>query len=168
MKYAPLGLLAGILLFLSACDSGDPINQPRPEDVAGTYRFDELRFVPRASATAPANVMARLDSSNTYIGLSSGGNFVLHYRFTGENDFLVSGDFEVRATTVRLRGLSQHRDQYQRLLLEPDLTLNRDPDNGRVLTARISREVDLEAYDPEAYSGLRNVPGEMHIRLVRQ
>ncbi len=167
MKHAlPLLILA--LAVLTGCDSGDPINQPTPSDVAGTYRFDELRFVPNASATQPANVLSRLTQPATSLSLSSGGNFVLMYSFVGENDFIVSGDFEVRATTVRIRGLSQHRDQYQRLLLEPDFTLNRDPENPRVLTARISRNVDLQAYDREAYAGLTDVPGELHVRLVRQ
>lgn len=156
-----------VLLVMMGCDSGDPINQPRPADVAGTYVFQELRFVPNASATQPADVGSRL-TTGTSLGLSSGGNFVLMYTFVGEDDYIVSGDFEVRATTVRIRGSSQQRDQYQRLLLEPDFTLQRDPDNPRVLTARISRSVDLEAYDRDAYQGLDNVPGELHIRLVRQ
>ncbi len=166
MKHLFYLLVVGVLL-LAGCDSGDPINQPQPADVAGTYRFEELRFVPSASATRPADVKSRLEQ-NTSLSLSSGGNFVLMYTFSGEPDYIVSGDFDVRATTVRIRGSSQHRDQYQRLLLEPDFTLNRDPDNPLELWARISRNVDLQAYDREAYEGLTNVPGHLHIRLVRQ
>lgn len=161
-------ILASVLFALSGCDSGDPINQPTPADVAGTYRFEELRFVPDAAATQPADVLSRLNPAQTSLGLSSGGNFVLMYSFTGEQDFIVSGDFDVRSTTVRIRGLSQHRQQYQRLLLEPDFTLNRDPDNPHVLTARISRNVDLQAFDRDSYSGLTDVPGQLHIRLNRQ
>lgn len=169
MKHGFHLLLAIATLFLiHACDSGDPINQPTPADVAGTYRFEELRFVPNAAATQPADVLSRLNGEQTSLGLSSGGNFVLMYSFVDEQDYIVSGDFEVRATTVRIRGLSQHRDQYQRLLLEPDFTLNRDADNPNVLTARITRNVDLQAFDRDAYSGLTDVPGELHIRLVRQ
>src|SRR5690554_1092720 len=52
-------ILASVLFALSGCDSGDPINQPTPADVAGTYRFEELRFVPDAAATQPADVLSR-------------------------------------------------------------------------------------------------------------
>jgi hypothetical protein len=156
------------LAAIVGCDSGDPINEPRPSDVAGTYTFAELRFVPDAAATQPADVRARMNTGISSLGLSSGGNFVLRYEFTGQSEFIVSGDFDVRATTVRVRGRAADRQHYQRLLLDNEFTLNRDPANPNVLTSQIQQRVNLEAFDNVAYRGLTDVPGRLHVRLVRQ
>jgi hypothetical protein len=169
MVYRFTSILAlALLVILSGCDSGDPINEPRPADVAGTYSFAELRFVPDASATQPADVRARMNTAVSNLGLSSGGNFVLRYEFVGDSEYIISGDFDVRATTVRVRGRAADRSHYQRLLLDNEFTLNRDAANPTQLSAQIQQRVNLEAFDQAAYRGLTDVPGRLHIRLERE
>jgi hypothetical protein len=162
-----LTLLVTTLVF-AGCDSGDPINEPRPADVAGSYDIAELRFVPNATNLSPADVGALLNTEISSVLLSSGGNYVLRYQFLGGDEFFVAGNFDVRATTVRFRGSANDRTHYQRLLLDNEFTLNRDPANPALLHAQIERRVNLQEFDRQRYDGLTDVPGRLHIRLIRE
>lgn len=167
VRFSFLAIVAAVLIF-TGCDGGDPINEPRPADVAGSYTIEELRFVPDATATSPADVRERLNTEITSLLLSSGGNFLLRYQFIEGDEYFVSGDFDVRATNVRIRGRAVDRPRYQELLLDNEFVLNRDPANPNVLANQVQQRVNLQEFDRERYQGLTDVPGRLHIRLVRQ
>lgn len=159
--------LSGLIAF-TGCDSGDPIDAPKPADVAGTYGFTELTFQPTAAGVAPANVLDSLDALNTDLRLSSGGNFILSYQFKGAQEFFLSGDFDVSASTVKIKGDRNDRGEFNKLLLDNEFTLRRSETASGVLTAEIQKSVNLAAYAPTKYAGLTSVPGTLRLRLVRR
>lgn len=170
--YSPLlPSLVALLFLLAACDSGDPIDEPEPADVAGTYRFTELAFQPEAAGVAPANVRDTLDTSATSLQLTPEGDFLLQYQFkgTGPNrgPYFVIGSFGVSDRAVRLEASRESAANLQRLLLSNELSLRRSEEAPGVLFASIERTANLEAYDPAKYAGLRSVPGTLQVRLVR-
>ena len=160
--------LAALLVFLAlgqaACDSGDPIDAPGPEDVAAIYDFTALSFTPQAQAVQPVNLLDSLDLTDTNLRLGSSGNFILTYQFLGGGPFFLTGDFSVTEQTVRIEGRGEDRDDYRLLFLEEDFTLRRTAGLG-TLSADIVKNVNLQEYDPDKYAGLTSVPGTLRLRL---
>lgn len=159
-------ILVGLLL-LSACDSGDPIDEPSPADVAGTYQFTRFEFVPSAAGVLqPISVLDTLNRAATSLELTSGGDFVLSYQFEGGQKHLLTGVFDVSADQVDLDGRRDDRDSYQQLLLSDDLSLERNVPEQNVLTASIQKTINPAAFS-DRYQGIESASGTLYIRLVR-
>ncbi len=161
-----LPLLLGLLVLTAGCDSGDPIDEPDPTEVAGTYRFTQFVFEPDATAITPANVLARLDSAGTSLRLTNTRSFLLTYEFESNDLSFIIGNFDLTAGTVRLNGSGENPADYQRILLDQQFTLQRNANQPGVLTASIQKRVNLQAYNPQLYAGLESVPGTLRMRLV--
>lgn len=154
-----------VVLF-GGCDSGDPVDQPEPEDVAGVYHFTEYTFQPSGTAFQPIVVLDTLDNEETNLWLSSDGDFILFYRFVSGQLYFPSGNFEVRARAVSLSGSDEDADRFTRLLLDRNFTLRRDPDQPDVLTAEIPKTIDPSAFS-DRYAGVESMSGTLRLRLER-
>lgn len=172
-RHLPLSWLRGIVpalllvLFFGGCDSGDPLDETGPEAVAGSYTFAAWTFQPTAPGVVQANVLSRLDASDTYLRLAAGGSFILNYRFENEAERILSGTFDVTTTTVRLRFRAEDADELGRLLLSQSVPLSRQgPTGGGRLEAAISQSVNLQAYAPTVYPGLTSVAGTLRLQLT--
>ena len=165
-------LIFPILLFgavaLSACDSGDPIDEPEPADVAGRYNFTQFTFQPNSQAVLPINVLDTLVLDQSHLDLSSGGNFILAYEFIQGDQFFLGGDFRVTATSVRISGSEDDRSDFNRLLLTEEFTLRRDADNTGVLTAEIPRTISDPGDYFDLYEGIESISGTLRMRLVKE
>jgi hypothetical protein len=165
-RFAPL-LAALLLASTAACDSGDPVDEtgPEPVDVAGIYALTELTFRPTAQGVAPADVLATLDTSRTQLWLAGNGTFIFFYQFRGGAPYFLLGDFAVTAASVRLQGDDALRADYERILLDVDLVLDRDEDDADVLSSEVVKPVNLEAFDAERYASLTSVGGTLRLRF---
>jgi hypothetical protein len=156
--------LAALALF-AGCDtnnSGGFVN-----DLAGTYAFTELRFVPSASAIDPANVLARLDTALTDVEVDSEGRAFFFLRESGTT--LIAETF-VTATSSSATFRARTATDIERLVryLLPSV-LRVDHDGGvNALNGSPSLRVNLQAFDPQAYQGLTDVPGTLFVRLERR
>lgn len=165
-----LGLLSVALLcvlVLGACDSGDPIDEPEPRDVAGRYSFTEFIFQPSSSLVQPINVLDTLVVGRTHLDLSSGGNFIFAYEFMNGDQFFLSGNFAVTANSVRIDGDREHRSSYNKLLLNEDFTLRRSSDTPGVLIAEVPQTIDPATFS-DRYEGIGSLSGTLRLRLVKQ
>src|SRR5690606_8850368 len=105
---------------------------------------------PTGAAIAPADVLARLDSTRTQLLLSGNDSYFLFYQFRGGPFYTLLGEYEVTSQRIRLHGDPADREDYLRILLEEEFTLQRSGEPG-VLTANIQKSVNLEAFDPQQY-----------------
>lgn len=136
-----------------------------PEQVAGTYRVVEFRFVPNASAIATADVLDELDSDDTYLELLTGGVGQFNLRAEGERASLQPGTFGIGGNNVTFRFTGGDRDTREALLLPNRVTFSAS--GSGTLIAEEEATVDLEAFDGRRYAGLENVEGVLRMRLVR-
>lgn len=162
LSVALLGLLA-----VGACDSGDPIDEPEPRDVAGRYTFSQFVFEPNSAAVQPINVLDTLVVSRTHVDLSSDGIFFFTYEIEGGDLFFLGGNFSVTASAVRIDGVRDQRASYNRILLDEDFTLRRNADTPGVLTAEVPKTIDPSAYS-DRYEGIGSITGILRLRLVKQ
>lgn len=160
-------LLALLCFALSACDSGDPIDEPHPRDVAGQYEFSEFTFEPTGTAFQPINVLDTLVQAETNLRLSSGGQFILSYQFENGDVFFPAGRFSVTARTVTLNFDDSYRGQVEELLLSDEMTLRRSEDAEDVLTAEIPKTINPSEFS-ERYEGVTSMSGALRLRLVQQ
>lgn len=163
-------LLLG-LVFVTGCDTTDPVAPADPADVAGVYDIVTFRFTPAAQAIASANVLDKLVAEETFFELldtQRGGQFQLRYRRTGELADIINGDFTVDANRVSMTVREEDRPSLANLLLDAQITLNRE--SVDTLVRSVTKDVNLEQYDPEQYggAGLTNVRGTLELRLVRR
>lgn len=164
------GLLSAALfsmVVLGACDSGDPIDEPEPRDVAGRYSFTQFVFQPNSALVQPINVLDTLVVGRTHLDLSSGGNFIFAYEFVQGDQFFLGGDFGVTANAVRIDGIREQRSSYNKLLLDEDFTLRRSSDTPGVLTAEIPKTIDPVTFS-DRYEGIGSLAGTLRLRLVKQ
>ena len=161
----PVVLLLAGLLSVAACDSGDPIDEPDPAEVAGTYQFTEFSFDPEAPILPTFNLLAdTLVASATRLELFDGGAYVLTYQLEGGTRQPLSGNFRLTDDEVRLRGDEDDEDAYENMLLPRSFNLERSGEN--VLTADLNRTVDLADYS-DRYSGIGDdIDGTLHMRLT--
>ncbi len=160
--------VALVLAALSGCDSNGSTNALR--DLDGTYTVGELIFDPTAGSLADANAAARLDANATTFDVFAG---------SGTARFVVSRDgirselpFDATATRGRVtftsRAGTSSDAEFAALLLPRQFSLTYDPASPRTLTGTIGlQNVNLEAFDPSQYQGLRAVSGTLRIRLER-
>ncbi|MCH8557410.1 MAG: hypothetical protein LAT84_06310 [Balneolia bacterium] len=138
-----------------------------PEEVAGTYDFDRFEFVPSASAIQPAVVLDTLVAENTFLRLTSGGQFLLNYQFQNGPESLISGNFSVSANRVELQPSAGSEARLTSLLLEAPILLTRVPVSGQSrdsFNMENSQTVDLSVYSGR-YEGLPPVPGILFLDL---
>ncbi len=167
LRFGILSIALLSMVVLGACDSGDPIDEPEPRDVAGRYNFTQFVFQPSSAAVEAINVLDTLVVGRTHLDLSSGGNFIFAYEFVAGDQFFLSGDFRVTANAVRIDGARDHRASYNRLLLDEDFTLRRNDDAPGVLTAEIPKTIDPAAFS-DRYEGINSLSGTLSIRLVKE
>ncbi len=163
---AILPLLGFCLLVLAACDSGNALDQSGPEEVAGTYRFTQFEFVPTATVLPAANVLDTLTAAATSVRLTNGGDFVFSYQLRGGLEQVLSGSYDVTATRVRLTGQESDAAKYGSLLLDRSLSFERSTTNPDVLTAQVSKTINLAAFS-NRYQGIGDVQGTLRLRLER-
>lgn len=153
------------IVVLGACDSGDPIDEPEPRDVAGRYIFTEFSFQPNSSAVEPINVLDTLEVTNSTVDLSSDGIFYFAFKFIEGDQYFVSGQFGVTAAAVRIDGDRERRVTFNKLLLDEDFTLQRASEG--VLTAEIPKTIDPAIFS-DRYQGINSLTGTLRLRLARQ
>lgn len=162
-RCAPLALLIALLAF-AGCDTNNP--NTALSELQGVYDFEELRFVSETPALRPANVMERLDASQSSVEVFAEGPALLRFDL---GNGLRRADLEASASRSRLTLTARTRgdqEAVRRLLMPASLTLTREGD--RTLTAEISRtDVDLEAYDSEFYAGQDSEDGVLYVTLRR-
>lgn len=160
-RTGPLLVLAAVLLVaLAACDSGGP--DPDPADVAGIYTFEQLTFDITAPGFPDVSVLDTLQAAQLI--LRNSGFFYLEYQFKDDDeDVVAAGTFSVTDDRVRLNAEEADAPFFTDILLPPELALTRE---GNVLTATVTRTVDLEEFNPEQYPGLESVRGTLRIRLT--
>lgn len=160
--------IASVVTFLiSGCDSGDPVDRPDPSDVAGRYSFTEFIFRPTSPAVQPINVLDTLNAGRTHLDLSSAGNFILRYEFVGGGEYFLNGTFTVTERAVRIEGLREHREFYNRVLLAEQFLLRRDETAPGILTAEVPLTVNPASFS-DRYVGITQLEGELHLRLEEQ
>lgn len=160
-----LALAVAAAVSLSACDSGDAIDDPTPADVAGLYDFAAFRFTPQATALPAVSVTDTLVAGDSFVRLFDGGQLTLEFRRQGGVARFVPGTFEVRRREVRMTFAGGNEETLGRLLLPQTLTFTR-ADDGLAASAPLT--ANLEGYDPQRYGGgtFRAVPGTLTVRLV--
>ena len=161
-------LLAVVLAFaaFTGCDSNNP---GRDLDlVDGVYELEELSFDPETQALPTADVAAQIDREGTTLeifGRDAEALFrIRDDRGTGRVDLEVGaarGRASFEATT------EDDIDDLADIFLPAQFTLNYD-DNASVLSSSFSQSgVNLEAFDPDQYRGLRSVRGTVTVRFRR-
>ena len=150
------------MVALAACDNGEAVDPPTPADVAGTYDFTALRFVPTSSGVSPVNVLDTLVTAESFVRILDGGQAQLEFRRKGGAARFVAGEVEVRARQVRLTFDGGNDDALARLVLPRTLTLDRE---GASLTTTTDFTANLEGYDASRYGGLPPVPGRLTVGL---
>lgn len=162
-----LPLLIVAALVASGCDSGDPVDELGPEDVAGTYTANQFLFNPEASALSNVNVTTRLEPNTLKLRLFGDGQYTLEYQFKGGPLSLASGNFRVSGSEITIESDRSDRDRHARLLLSNETTFVRAVGSTTTLTAAVEKSVNLEEFD-SAFAGLDSVPGALQIQLVLQ
>ncbi len=157
--------LAGIAL-LAGCDTNN--GGGVLGDLAGSYAFAELRFVPSASAIDPANVIARLDTSRTRVEVASDGDSFFFMEEPDGTRRIVRASATATSTTVRFRATTAGDvATFLRYLLPSIVELSHDG-GVTVMNGSIPVRANLQVFDPQAYQGLTDVAGTLFIRLERR
>ncbi len=162
-------LIIFIVLLATAfgCSKDNPVNV-LPDEVAGTYDFNRYEFVPTASAIDPANVLDTLVVENSFLRLTSGGQFLLNYQFVNGPESLISGNFSISANRVELQAAAGSESRLTALLLESPIRLNRVSVSNQTrdgLEMENSQTVDLSNFS-NRYEGLPPVPGTLFLSLT--
>jgi hypothetical protein len=157
--------LAGVAL-LAGCDTNN--GGGILGDLAGSYAFAELRFVPSASAIQPADVIARLDTSDTRVEVASDGDSFFFMEEPDGTRRIVRANASATSTTVTFRATeSGDVTTFLRYLLPSVIQLSHDG-GVAVMSGSPSVRANLQQFDPQAYQGLTDVPGTLFIRLERR
>lgn len=161
-----LACLALVLAALAGCDSNSSTSALR--DLDGTYTVAQLLFDPGAASLADADVGARLDAQTSF-DIFSGNSTVLFTISRGGARSLSTLDAAATRGRATFTARAGSEDELAELLLPRTFTLSFDPASSRTLTGEIAlTNVNLEAFDPAQYSGLRAVNGTLRIRLDRR
>lgn len=157
-----------VLLVFTACGKDNPVNV-QPGVIAGDYIFTEFQFTPDAAALQTANVLDSLVAAETYLRLTSGGQFILNYRYKGSIEAIISGDFTATASSVTLKAASGSDARLSSLLLSSPIVLVRLGETGsnEALTSTSTKTVNLASYSSH-YAGVPPVRGVLTLSLTRK
>ena len=162
-----LSAAAGTLV-LTGCDSGDPSGGADFDEVAGFYRFTEYTFDPDAQAIPPINVLDTLNTDQTELLLTSDGEFQLTIRFVNGGLYRADGTYSVSSAAVNVRGNSDDAADFERVLLDREFTLRRDPAQDDILRADISsKRINPSAFS-DRYAGVQEMIGTLRIQAQRR
>jgi hypothetical protein len=157
--------LAGVALF-AGCDTNN--SGGVLANLAGSYAFAELRFVPTASAIQPADVIARLDTADTRLEVASDGDSFFFFEEPDNTRSIVRASTSATSTSVTFRATTTSDVQnLVRYLLPSTLRLTHDG-GVTVMNGTIPIRANLQVFDPQAYQGLIDVPGTLFVRLERR
>lgn len=160
--------LALALLAFAGCDTNNPGSSL--VEVQGVYSVEELTFDPTdPGALADVDVLADL-RVGTRVEVVGDGTALVRFQPLGSGaSQIVFGSARATSRTVTFRvQTNEDADKLRRVLLPPSFTLNRDEtDPNRLSADLLLDDVDLEAYDPAAYTGLDRVRGRMTVTLDR-
>ncbi|HEX8298438.1 MAG TPA: hypothetical protein VF594_04690 [Rubricoccaceae bacterium] len=158
-------LALALLVVFAGCDSNSSTSALR--DLDGTYTVAQLVFDPGAASLADADVGARLDNQTSF-DIFSGNSTVLFTIGRDGSRSLATLDATATRGRATFTARAGSEDELAELLLPRTFTLTFDPSSSRTLTGEINLTgVNLEAFDPAQYSGLRSVSGTLRIRLDR-
>jgi hypothetical protein len=160
---------AAFCLLLVGCDTTQPVTPAQPADVAGTYDFTQLRFQPSAGGIVPAEVLATVVTEGpdaTRLQLFGDAQAILYYNFGSGDTGFFTGTFTVTRDVARITFGAASEPRRLRLLLPADLSLRRTDE--RTLSTDLGTRVNLEAFAPQTYTGLRDVAGTLQVRLARR
>ena len=166
LRLAPA--LALSVFALSGCDTTS--SNSALEDIDGTYTVAELVFDPDARDLVNADIGARLDAAATrLVVFGDDEEALLTTQLAGEGSRRT--DLRVSATRGRVTFeaiTEEDRTDLGRLFLPAQFTLLYDTTTPLDLASEPSTTttVDLNAFDPVAYSGLTAVPGKFRIRFT--
>lgn len=166
-RLATVVALASVVA-LAGCDSNSSNNAL--EDLDGTYTIAELVFTPDPSALDDVDVGTRLRSTSRLQIFGGDGDVLLQSQF---NDASASSRTDLTATATRGRvtftaATDMDEQELDDLFLPRQFSLEYSADNPRDLSGNIRlTNVDLEAFDPEVYSGLPPVDGILRVRFAR-
>ena len=156
IKSAALVCTLSIIL-LAGCDSGDPIDgsNGNVEPVYGSYEIEAFAVIPEASVIPPLNMLDTLVHSDTRLQLFDGGDFILTYRYEGGSIAALFGSYSHTAREVRLQAAPTSSDlqNLRALLMTERLTMQRQQESPRVLSASFRRTVDMSELS-DSYEGL--------------
>jgi len=163
-----LALVLFLLAFGTGCDTSNPSTSLA--DLDGTYSITELRFDPNTSGLPDADVVARLDSAESFVEIFGDGDSEIRYQFIGESRQRIQMTASASVSTVQLSALTETDAlQLTDLLLPSQLVLQRDGVSDQRLNASIpTAGVNLEAFDPTLYQEQRSVNGTLHIVFDRR
>ena len=164
LRFPALALV--LVVALAGCDSNGSTSALRELD--GTYTVAQLTFDPQAGGLADADVGARLDAQTSF-DIFSGNNTVLFTISRSGSRSLATLDATATRSRATFTARAGSEDELAALLLPRTFSLTFDPAAPRTLTGEINlTNVDLEAFDPAQYAGLRAVAGTLRIRLDRR
>lgn len=150
-------------LLITGCDSGDANNETSCREVDGRYTIAAFEFDPNSSALPTFSLLDTLDVSRTDLTLTDQCEYVFTYKFKGQSTELVTNDFRVTESTVRLETSEADRSRLERLYLTGNIILDRLP--GRVLESSTSTTVNLGDFSSE-YENV-TAEGNMLIRFTQ-
>lgn len=156
------GLVFASMLIVVGCDSGDPINQASCADVAGRYAVAAFEFDPDASSIPVVSFLDTLDVSQTELRLTDQCQYVFTYKFKARNTELITNDYRVTDSNIRLNVSEGDRAKLSQLYLTGDVVLDRMA--SRVLESNISTTVNLGDFSSQ-YEGT-TAHGQMRLRFA--
>ncbi len=161
-----LALALCLIAFATGCDTNNPTTPS--EELAGVYTFTELRFDPTAQAISDADVLATMDPTRNDVELFGSGRALFRIKLIDQPSDLADADFTVSTSTARIVARSQDDEaRLAKILLPGVMNLNVSTDN-QTLSAQIVTTVNLQAFDPVAYSGLTAQSGTLHVSFTRE
>lgn len=165
-RCALLALLFALVAF-SGCDTNNPGSGL--EEVAGTYAATTLLFDVEAGEVTDADVLGTLRNRRATVEIFADGQMTISFEPLGGQRQLVTGTARASSRTVTISARTDtDEERMALLLLPPEVSLSRDELAPNELTASLLLvNVDLEAFDPAAYTGLQSVRGRLEIELER-
>ncbi len=161
-------LPALILVTLTGCDSGDPIDDSNGQvtPVEGTFVVEALSVVPDASRIPPLNLLDTLVAADTRVQLLVGGDFVFTYRYVGGPTAALFGRYTYSAREVRMEAEPTSSDlhNYRALLMSQRLVLQRAQTTPEILTANFRKTVDMASLS-DGYTGIPPLSATIQLRL---
>lgn len=155
------------ILFISGCTSLWEASTPDVDlsEVTGTYEIDHFRFEPQASALESINMLEYVQRNSTNLELTESQDFILTYQIRGEERVKVVGSYEVTPETIQLNGQDKDAERYEKILLDPAMTLQREEPN----TLRFDGQTEVSPENlTSEYQGMTDVEGNLTIELVRE
>lgn len=155
------GLLFVGVSIVAGCDSGDPISQASCKDVDGRYAIAAFEFDPIATSIPTVSFLDTLDATQTELRLTDQCQYVFTYKFKGQETQLITNDYRVTESNIRLNVKEGDRSKLSQLYLTEDVVLDRLAD--RALESDITTTVNLGDFSKK-WEGT-TAEGEMRLRF---